>query len=278
MKILKLTFTLILSGFIFGATAQELPQASPRGKIEQTVGLTNISIDYSRPSVKGRKIFGEVVPFNEIWRLGANASTKITIDQYLKFGDQILKPGTYSMFAYPSEKKWEIHFNTVVEQWGTSEYDETKNAVSVVAKTQEAPLKESLEISIENLTINSGSIVIRWEKTMIELPFIVNTKELAEKNISNAIEKGEDLNKVYYNAAKYYLTAKDYEQALTFIEKSIDEKSAHNNLFYKARILEAKGDTKAAIKFAEKALDHAKNNNEEGWASYIQKSIDEWSK
>ncbi len=278
MRPIKNILALILITALSTSVAQELPQASPRGKVDQTVGLTNISIDYSRPSVKERKIFGELLPYGEVWRFGANASTKITIDQYLKFGDQILQPGTYSVFATPGELEWNVFFNSEVEQWGTSDYDAAKNVVSLSVKPVKEGFSETLEIGIEDLTINSGNIVIRWENTTVKLPFKVNTKELAEKNITLAIEKGEDLDKVYYNAAKYYLTTEDYDQALSYIDQSISEKAAHNSLFYKARILKAKGDTKGAIKLAEKALNYANENNEEGWADYIQKALDEWKK
>lgn len=277
MKLIISTLIVALSGLLTTNYCQDLPQASPKGKVEQAIGLTHISIEYSRPSVKGRKIFGELVPFNEVWRLGANAATTITTDQYLKFGDQLLNPGTYAMFATPAEEKWVISFNSNYEQWGTGDYDQEKNVVTLDVEIAESSFTETLEIGINDITMNSGSITISWDQVMIALPFKVETKAQAKKNIEEAIEKGVDLDKVHYNAARYYLTLEDYKTAMSHIDKSIELKEAHNNLFYKARILVATGDKSKAIEFGKKALKLANENNKEGWAEYIQESLDEWS-
>lgn len=278
MKFLKTTFVLLLTGFLATAVAQDLPQVSPFGKIEQKVGLTNISIEYSRPSVRDRKIFGELLPFGEVWRLGANACTKITTDQYLKFGDQVLKSGTYAIFAIPGEKQWKVVFNTNIEQWGSNEYDPKLDVVSVEVPTETCDFTETLEIEIEDLTMNSGTLTIRWADTQVEMPFKVNTKEIAAKNIEAAISKGEDLSKVYYNAARYYLSISETGQAEEYIIQSIKIEATFKSIFILAKVQAEKGDMEEALKTAEKALNTANEKGEEGWAKYINESIEEWKK
>lgn len=278
MKFSRSIITLFLSGIFTFSLAQELPKVSPQGKVEQKVGLTNISIDYSRPSVRGREIFGDLLSYGEVWRLGANKATTITTDQDLKFGDQLLPAGIYAMFATPNKDNWEVVFNSNTEQWGTGEYDKSLNVVSLTVEVKNIELVETLSITIEDLSLNSGSIVISWEKTMVRLPFKLNTNEVALKNIDEAIAKGEDLDVVYYNASRYYTDIKENKKALQYIDLSIEQKETFKNLYHKAKILANSEDKKEAIKIAEKALDLAKTQGEDGWAEYISETIEGWKK
>lgn len=276
MRLLKLSFIIFLTLTLSFINAQELPRVSPLGKVEQQVGLTNISIEYSRPSVRGRKIFGELVPFEKVWRLGANACTKITIDHYLKFGDQLLKPGTYAMFAFPDEERWTVVFNTDIEQWGSNNYNSELDVVSLEVIAEEFDFTETLEIEIEDITLYSGTLSISWEKTKIEMPFTVNTNEIAEKNIESALNSEEDKSKVHYNASRYYLNIKDFETAEEHINESIKIKSTYKNLFQKAKILAEKGDKKGAIKYGEEALELASKDEESDWSGYIEETLNKW--
>lgn len=258
--------------------AQELPKPSPLATITQAVGLNNIKIEYSRPSVKGREVFGDLVPFNKVWRLGANAPTKLTTDKPLIFGDNKIKPGTYAVFAIPNKKEWKVVINTDTEQWGAGDYDEEKNVAEINVKVQEGDFTETLSITVQNVTSNSGSIVIAWDKTKVEVPFTVNTHKIAVDNIKKAIEEGKQLEKVYANAASYYWNAKkDNETALKYIEESIAVKPYHGNLFLKARILYSI-DKKEAINVGEKALKYAKEANNQGYVDYISGTLKNWKK
>ncbi|MCB9189729.1 MAG: DUF2911 domain-containing protein [Flavobacteriales bacterium] len=278
MKLTRLIAVAIFSLILNLNFSQELPKASPLGKVEQLVGLTNISIEYSRPSVKGRKIFGQLLPFDEVWRLGANKSTIITTDQTLKFGDQILPAGSYAMFATPMKEKWEIAFNSNTEQWGTGEYDKSLNVVTLVVETIDCEHVETLTMAIGDLTFDSGSIFISWEKIRVEIPFKVNTKKQAKKNIEEAIAKGENLDLVYYNASRYFFDLNNNEDALNYIDLSIKSKKTFKNLYHKAKILAATGQKKEAIKLGDEAIGMAQAEKEDGWISYMMKSIEEWKK
>jgi tetratricopeptide (TPR) repeat protein len=276
----KMIITGFLSLCLLGANAQDLPKPSPSATIEQQVGLTNIKIQYSRPSVKGRKVFGELVAYDKVWRLGANKATNLTTDKDMMFGKQTLKPGSYAIFAIPAEKgNWKVVINSDTEQWGTGNYDEAKNVVTMDIAPKTTDLVETFSITIEDITANSANIVIAWEKTKLVLPFTLDTDKAAEENIAAAIKEGKDLEKVYYRSASYQKDAKgDLKMALEHIEKSIKVKEYHGNVFLKASIIEAQGNKKEAIKLAEQALKLANDAEEKGWASYIEETITAWKK
>ncbi|MCB9223760.1 MAG: DUF2911 domain-containing protein [Crocinitomicaceae bacterium] len=263
--------------------AQTFPKLSPTAKIEQKVGLCTITIEYSRPSVKGRKIFGDLVPYEEVWRLGANECTKFTIDQPIMFGSNQLDTGTYALFAIPgSGEFWEIIFNSDYSQWGSNAYDENKNVLQVDADAtiSDCFTTETFNISIEDITNYSANIVFKWEQTKVTLPFIVDTDKQIDDMIAAAVKKGEELDKVHYKAASYFLKnmkdLKDLDRAMEHIDQSIEIEKTYSNLFVKAQILAAQGNLKEANKLGEEAKKMAINAEKKDWAEYMQKKMDEW--
>lgn len=269
----------MLSLSILSVNAQELPKTSPMAVVTQAVGLNNIKIEYSRPGVKGREIFGDLVPFDKVWRLGANAPTKLTTDKSITIGGEELKAGTYAIFAIPSENEWKIVINTDVEQWGAGDYDEKKNVATVVVKPLDSDFTESLSVTVQDVTATGGNIVIAWAKVKVNVPFTVDTDKAAEENIKAAIKEGKDLEKVYANAAGYYRDAKgDLKTAIKYADKSIKVKEYYGNLFLKARILEESGDKKEAIVYANKALESAKKAEAKGYVSFIEETLVRWNK
>lgn len=260
-------------------SAQNLPQTSPSSTLKQTVGLTDFTVEYSRPSVKGRTIFGELVPFDKVWRLGANKCTQFTVSTEVTIAGETLKAGTYSMFATPSKSgDWTVVFNSNTEQWGAGEYDAKKNLITAKVKAVKNTFTESFMIGFNNFTSNSGAITIQWENLKIDIPFKVNTTQIAEQNIKSAIEKGEKLGRVYYNSADYYLKANDTKKASRYIEKSIDIEKTHRNLFLQANILNKMNKKDEAIKLAKQAAELAEKADSKGWVNYINETIEKWNK
>jgi hypothetical protein len=283
-KIIALVSLVCATGFV---VAQELPKLSQPSKSEHVVGVTKISLEYSRPSVRGRVIFGEVVPYNEVWRLGANEPTKITTSNDLSFksaessrAGQTLPAGTYAVFAIPAaDGNWKIVFNTDYGQWGAGSYDSTKNVVTIAVKAAEGAFTETLSLDINKVTLNGASLVIAWDKVWIEVPFSVDTDAHVRANIDAAITEGKDLDKVYVGAASYYFNFKeDMDKATTYVDQSIAVKKTSSNMFLKARIYYKKGDVKGAIKLAEEAKALAAEEKNDRWVAYIQENLDEWSK
>ncbi len=276
----KLILSCLVALMSTALTAQDLPQPSPIAKVEQKVGLTDISITYSRPGVKGRTIFGDLLSYDKVWRLGANACTKFTTSTDIEIGGKTVKAGTYAMFAIPSKSKdWTILLNTDTEQWGAGNYDEAKNIASVKVKAMENPMTETFTIGIDNITNESGTISITWENVKVNVPFTVKTSEIVMANINAAVEKGEDLDKVYYRAASYaFKSLNDSKKALDYLDQSFAVKKTHNGLFLKAQILKKEGNKDDAIKTAMEALEIAKAAEKKGWADYIEGNIEEWKK
>jgi len=276
----KLAFLLAAALFAGTSIAQDLPQPSPAAKVEQRVGLTDITIEYSRPGVKGRTVFGDLVPYGKVWRFGANKATQFTSSTEISFGGKTLPAGTYAVFAIPQETgAWEIVFNSNTEQWGAGSYEADKNVVSVVVKAVENTFTETFTLTVTNVADNTGTLSMTWEKLRVDVVFDVNTEKIAEANIKAAIEKGEELEKVYYRAASYYFKSKnDEKKALSLIHKGINVKETHTLYFLRAQILHKQGHKKEAIEAAEKAHKLALAAESKGWADYIKENVEEWKK
>jgi hypothetical protein len=275
-KVMLTMLSLSVSSFVMG---QDLPKPSPMSKVEQMVGLNKINIEYSRPSAKGRVVFGELVPFGENWRLGANASTKITLTEAITIEKTTIKPGTYAMYGIPSKDAMTVVFTSDLTKNGADDYEAKDEVCRVVVKAKENTYTETLTIETNNVTASSGTITIIWEKMRFDVPFTMNTDAIAERNIENAIKEGKELELVYYRAAAYYFDAKnDMKMANKYIEMSIKEKKMHSNVFMQARIAHAQGNVKEAIKLGTEALELANKAESKGWANYISGTLEDWKK
>ncbi|MEN8927313.1 MAG: DUF2911 domain-containing protein [Flavobacteriales bacterium] len=275
---MKKIITVLAAGlFAFSATAQELPKPSPTGTIDQKVGLTDVKIEYSRPSAKGRTIFGELVKYDEMWRLGANMATKLTISTPITLGGKELAKGEYSMQAIPAESgDWTIIVNSDAVLQGLSGYKKENDVVRMNAKAMVNSLTETFTIGFDKITATSAVIAIQWEKLSVEVPFTVNTDAIAKENIAAAIKEGKDLDKVYSSAASYLSDMKDYKTALNYADKSLKVKKSHQAMWTKANIYKAEGNMKDAIKTAKKAFELATEAESKGWANYIERNIKAW--
>ncbi len=184
-----ITFLFFLFAYIGFSQNYKYPMASPRQVISQQFSVTKISVDYGRPSVRGRKIFGELVPYGKIWRVGANEATNITFEQSVIFGGKPTKIGRYAIFITPEEKEWTVVLNYDADAWGAYSYDPNENAIEVKIPVQEQKeLQESLEISFEGISDTKINLVIRWEYSKIEIPIEVDKTEEINKIIEHLKE------------------------------------------------------------------------------------------
>ncbi len=282
-KLLLIAFAFVLS---FNINAQvKTPQPSPSGKIEQVVGLTDVSIEYSRPAMRGRTIYGDLVPFDKLWRTGANANTKITFGDDVTIDGTAVKAGTYAIFTKPGVENWEVIFYSDATNWGTpQEWDEAKVAARTTAKAyaMEFPV-ESFTISIGDLTSDSAVLAFLWEKTYVPVTFEVPTGTLASASIEKAMA-GPGAND-FYSAAVYYLQeGKDLNKAIGWMDKAIAMRKAASKdgtepfwmMRQKSLIHSKMGDKKAAIKAAKQSL---KLSEKAGNADYVKMnkdSLKEW--
>lgn len=282
MKKLILGLALFTAG---SAIAQELPQPSPAATVKQTIGLTNVDVNYSRPSAKERAIFGELVPFNEMWRTGANLNTIIEFSTDVNFGGTELKAGKYSLFTIPAKGEWTVVLNSKTDMWGTGNYSKVNDVLRISTKSMTVAHTESFTISMENLTANSGDLTLSWEKTKISVSIKVDVQAKALKNIEGAIADAseEDVWKVYRNAANYHYNNKiDLEKGLEYMKKSL---GANDDSWYsywiQAEIMAELGMKKEAVTSAKKALEKGeaaskKSGTEFKYAKMINSGMDSW--
>ena len=197
MKKLLLTTFLALS--VAAYSQFTLPAASPRQKVEQQFSMSKITVDYGRPGVKGRKIFGDLVPFGKVWRVGANSSTKITFEQSVNFGGKIVSAGTYGLFVIPTEKEWKVILNKDSQQWGAYTFDEKLNVVDVTVPVQKlAEKQEWFEIELNPVDDNAVNLVMKWDFTKVELPLKIGKPE----TVSKIVEKLKEIKQIERDAAK----------------------------------------------------------------------------
>ncbi len=258
----------------------QVPQASPHASLEQMVGLSEVEIEYSRPSMRDRKIFGELVPYNQLWRTGANENTKITFSDDVMIAGKLLKKGTYAIFTNPGKESWKIYFYNDTTNWGLPQkWDDGKIALEAKAKVNILPNRtESFTIMIDNLTNSSATLNFSWENTTASLEFEVSTQEKAMESIKTTL-KGEPKWSDYYAAADYYFSEKkDLKQALTWITKSVEmKKDAPYYVTRKKALIEYElGMRDAAVKTAKKSLEAAKKANNEDYVKMNEASLKEW--
>lgn len=252
----------------------KLPSLSPAAKVSATAGLTDVTVEYSSPAVKGRKIWGGVVAMDQVWRAGANKATQVTFSQPVKVGDADVAAGTYSLFAIPGAASWTLILNKNAEQWGSNDYKKELDAARVTVKPVAISNRERLTYILNNASNDSISIDLEWEKVRVSLPVKLKTAEMAEKNISEA---SDDAWEPMTNAARYYLEAKDFTKCIAASDKSIAIKETWLNTWVKAQCLAGSGKKADAYAMAEKAQTlGAKEGGNFYMAADVKKALTEW--
>ncbi|MEY8020152.1 DUF2911 domain-containing protein [Muriicola sp. SD30] len=254
------------------------PQPSPAAKIEQQVGLTEVTVEYSRPSMRGRTIMGNLVPFGKMWRTGANQNTMISFSTDATIAGSTLKAGKYAVFTKPGESSWDVYFYTDTNNWGTpQEWDESKVAAKYTAEvmTMEMPV-ETFTITIDDLHNNGATLGMLWENTYVGVPFTVPSKEMTMKSIESVMA-GPSGNDYFAAASYYYQEGEDLEQAKKWVDKAV---SMNDNAFWMMRLqslIYAKmGDKKGAIEAAKKSLAVAKAAKNADYVKLNEDSLKEW--
>ncbi len=259
----------IVVAMVSGQTQLRTPRVSQFAKISQTVGLSDITITYHRPGVKGREIWGNVVKYNEVWRAGANEPTLVTFSDDVTIEGKKLGAGTYRFVVVPSkEGDWAIIFNTEIKNWGTV-YDAKYDTLKILVKPQAGPMEEWMSFNFTDLTPSSARVVLAWEK--VRLSFKVEFNLLAKLQMSMG-------NWMLLNqAARFALDNKMYlEEGLTWAERSIALDKNARNLQTKAELLAQTGKITDAINVAEEAVKTAKAKDPKANTGMLEKMITDW--
>ncbi len=274
----KLLFTVItVAGLFWSASAQvKMPAPSPTQTIKQEFGIGTIELTYSRPSAKGRKIFGDLVPYNKLWRTGANAATKIVFSDPVDIAGKKIDSGTYVLYTIPGIDSWEVILNKGLKNWGTDGYKETEDVIRFKAEPMKMKSKlESLTLEFSDVKAETCSINIRWEKTAISIPVVANFKDKVRGQIEAAMKTDK---KPYWQAAQFY---NEYDKNLTLAldnaTKAIDEnKNAFWMWIYKAKIQKEMGDMPGAMESSKKSMalaEAAKNDDYVKMNKDLQKTL-----
>ena len=274
-------FTLLLFVGCLGFSQINTPRFSPASEIEQMVGLTEIEIEYSRPSMRGREVFGNLVPFGKVWRTGADNSTKISFDTDVIISGKTVQSGTYSIFSIPNKESWEIIFYSDVELWGVPrDWSDDKIVFSSTYKVNKTNTVETFTISFNDLTNNDVNMNISWENTSVDIKIDVPTRSMVEKDISNVLNDNPKASDYYAAAVFYRQENVNLSQALLWMNKAIE--MFENPRFYHYRqqslLMAANNKFSEAIDAANKSLDDAIKADNQGYVKMNRQSIAEWSK
>jgi hypothetical protein len=282
MRKIILALAVLIANFTIEAQVKT-PQPSPKSTLNQVVGLTDVTVEYSRPSAKGRPVFGDLVPFGRLWRTGANQNSMVSFSEDVVIKGNTLKKGKYAIFTTPKADMWEVVFYTDTDNWGTPEkWDENK----VALRTNVDPIAlgnhvETFTIAINNLTNDSATLDISWEKTMVSVKFEVPTQKAAMASITKVLAgptAGD-----YFSSAQYlYQSEGDLNKALEYVNKAVSMAKPDDVPFWYLRLkslIQAKmGNKSGAIETAKLSLAGAEKANNADYVKMNNDSIKEWGK
>ncbi|HEX8114722.1 MAG TPA: DUF2911 domain-containing protein [Kofleriaceae bacterium] len=253
----------------------ETPAPSPKARVEQRVGITDVSIDYSSPGVKGRKIWGELVPYDKVWRAGANAPTKLTVSRDFTFGGAAVKAGSYAVFMTPGKKTWTVALNTDLTASQDSHDDKNDVARAQVTPAALPALRERLVYLLTDTQDDRTNLDLEWERVRIRVPITIDTRALVAAGIEKALAAAWQ---PHATAASYYFNAGDLARALALVDKSIAIESNWRNEWLRAQIQGKKGNKAEAVASAHRALAAGKGdaNFEQNVQPNIVKALAGW--
>ena len=277
-------FTLLLFTVNLSFSQINTPRVSPASEVEQMVGLTEIEIEYSRPSMRGREVFGNLVPFGKVWRTGADNSTKISFDTDVIISGKTIQSGTYSIFSVPNKESWEIIFYSDVELWGVPrDWSENKIVFSSmfdVKKLKKSNTVETFTISFNDLTNNDVNMNITWENTSVDIKIEVPTRSMVESDINKVLSDNPQSSDYYAAAVFYRQENTNLDKALEWMNKAIEMNESPRFWQYRQQslIMAANDKFADAVDAAKKSLNLAIEADNQDYIKMNRESIAEWSK
>lgn len=251
-------------------TQRRVPMVSQGAKVTQVIGLSQVTVTYHRPGVKGRQIWGGLLPYNEVWRVGANEPTLVTFSDPVTINGNKLSAGTYRLLAIPGQSEWALIFNAETKNWG-SIYDAKFDSLKVVVKPDPAQHEEWLSFSFTDLTPTSAKMVVAWEKIRVGVTIEFNTLAKLESQVGDW--------RVLNQAARYAATEKVFaDQGMGWVDRSIALDRNAANLRTKAELLAGQGKHKEAIALAEESMKLARAQNPAANVAGTEQLINEWKK
>jgi tetratricopeptide (TPR) repeat protein len=251
----------------------DLPRKSQNAKVSQTIGITDVTLSYSRPLVNGRKVWGGLVPYGEVWRAGANENSVITFSDPVSIEGKPLDKGTYGLFMIPKEDEWTIIFSKTATAWGAFTYKPDEDVLRVTVKPGASDFHDALAYDFDDLKADSALVTLRWDKVAVPFKVSVDVPKIVEQSLEKQFRGIVQYTWVSYDdAANYFLDTKtDLPQALKYADQSIQAEERYDNLMTKSRILAAMGKTDEAKTFAAQALAKADAPQSYQYARQLQR-------
>jgi hypothetical protein len=277
----------VSAGLLIGLISQPvlaqltLPEPSPSATVKQKIGFTDLTIAYSRPGVKGRTIFGGLVPYGKIWRTGASDATILTLTDPVKLGGKSLPAGNYSLFTIPNRGEWTVILNKHVGGHGLEGYDEKNDVIRFAAKSDSSTrFYESFTIEVQDLVRNQANIYLNWANTSVHFPLVSNADERITSQIQERVKTATDDDAgTFFQAATYYFEQdKETKQALAWASKAAQLKPTYNYLHLLAKLQARAGDYKSAVTTARKASELATEKKLTEFVTLNNRLIAEWEK
>jgi hypothetical protein len=271
----KLFLVLALGSIIYSVDAQNLrtPAPSPTQNVKQDFALSTVELSYSRPSVKGRKIFGDLVPYGKVWRTGANQATTITFGEEVTVGDKKVPAGKYGLLTIPDQNEWTVIITKQLDVTSPANYKQDQDVARVKLKPETLPFAiESFMMVFDNIKPASMDLVILWDNTAVQVPIKADVESKVMTQIDNLMNKD---NRPYFSAAMYYMdNGKDLNKALTWLDKAIEQNPkafwVHHQ---KANALAKLGKKQEAITSANKSMELAKEAKNDDYVELNQKLL-----
>lgn len=273
-----LTAMAIAAGDAAAQSPVKLPRISQKGQVMQTVGLTDVTITYSRPGVKGRVIWGELVPYDKVWRTGANEATTIAFSTDVKVNGQPLEAGTYSLHTIPTQGDWTVIINRQADQWGSYAYNDSADALRLTVKPEPHAFQEWMGFSFPSIATDKATVALDWEKLRVAFEIQTNTVELGLAGARTAMANlAADDNSTAYRCADFaFQNNVALQEAAQWVDRSIAIKETWLNLRLKANMLAREGRTKEAIGYAQRAIEKGKGSAPEEELAKIEKLVADW--
>jgi hypothetical protein len=258
------------------AQSLEMPALSPSAEVMQTVGVTEITVNYSSPGKRDRTVWGDLVAYDELWRTGANSATTLETSTDITVGGEAVPAGKYALFTIPGEETWTVILNKNPDQGGTGQYDKALDQARFEVKAADGGARERLTFLFTDTTMKGTRLDLVWDGVRIEIPIEVDTDGMMADSIASFTN---GTGRTFANAARYHMGRSEWEPAIALLDHSIGIEATWYNTWLKAEALhEAGTDNKTAYKLAQKAMKMGAEAENFFWKGKVEKAIAEWPK
>ncbi|WP_192820831.1 DUF2911 domain-containing protein [Rufibacter sp. LB8] len=269
------------STFTFAQTTLTLPQASPRATVTQTIGVTEVTVNYGAPGVKNRKVWGNLVPYNQVWRAGANEATTISFSRDVRISQENIPAGTYTLYVLPQDSvNWQLILSKQKGLWGTEGYDSKQDQVRIPMAAQTNDFHETLQYSFNDVQLTSGRLYLRWADKQLPITIRMDTHAQALELIKETMATAKPFDWAVYAQATNYLISQnqDHELALEWINKSLSIEENFYNTWLKAKLLAQKNEYQQALELNKKAQKLGKKDQQtyQAYAKEIENAAILW--